>query len=120
MKQEFTPQYLEHIQEINECTENGRLISLLKIYDDYGRPKYKSPKRVLCSRTSNGLIEYEIEKSGYQVEKVIQFTKDDVLVCEGIALSYLNHIDVKNYVIAISQITDAFGIDNLMNRFFKL
>jgi hypothetical protein len=83
------------MQMIIEC--DGTLISLTKIYEDYARPKCKSPKRVIRYRNYMEQIEYEIIQSGYLVDKVIQYTPDGILVNGRIAMSYLNLLDVKSY-----------------------
>ncbi len=60
-----------------------------------------SPKRVLRKKACRELIKDEIIKSGYIVEKVIRYTKDDIMVNRQIAKAFLNSIDEVNYVISL-------------------
>jgi hypothetical protein len=101
MEYKLSEQYKKHLLMIAECHLKRQLISLMEIYIDYGRPKNMSPKRVLRKRTYRELIKDEIIKSGYMVEKVIRYTKDDIMVNRQIAKVFLNSIDEVNYVISL-------------------
>jgi hypothetical protein len=107
--------YLRCLEKIKGCAENGQLISLEEIYSNYGRPKNLSPRRVLGNRRYRGLIMYEIEQSGYEVEKVICFTKTDVMANWKIASVYLHGIDEKDYVVSLFNLELKYGGKNLIN-----
>jgi len=94
MENKISENYSKNMQRI---IETDGLISMTKIYEDYGRPKYKSPRRYLSYKRNKEQVEYAIYESGYQIEKVIQYTPDDILVSGTIAMSYLNQLDVKSY-----------------------
>jgi hypothetical protein len=96
MEQKVSEQYLKNIQMIFEC--RGKLVSLTEIYNDYGRPKNLSPKRIIRMREYKELIDYQIKKTGYSIDKVIKYTQDDILVDRRIAIRYLENIDIKNFV----------------------
>jgi len=101
MEYKLSEQYKKHLLMIAECHLKRQLISLMEIYNDYGRPKNMSPKRVLRKRTCRELIKNEIIKSGYMVEKVIRYTEDDIMVNRQIAKAFLNSIDELNYIISL-------------------
>jgi hypothetical protein len=94
MENKIAENYHKNMQMI---IESDGLISMTKMYEDYGKPKFKSPRRYLSYKRTKQQIEYAIKESGYQVEKVIQYTSDDILVSGTLAMSYLNQLDVKSY-----------------------
>jgi hypothetical protein len=94
MENKISETYNKNMQMI---IESDGLISMTKMYEDYGKPKFKSPRRYLSYKRTKQQIEYAIKESGYQVEKVIQYNPDDILVCGTLAMSYLNQLDVKSY-----------------------
>lgn len=95
MDNKISENYQKNMQRIIES--DGSLISMNRIYEDYGRPKYKSPKRIMSYKRTKEQVEYAIKESGYEVEKVIKYTPDDILVNGPIAMLYLNQLDVKSY-----------------------
>lgn len=94
MENKISENYQKNMQRI---IESDGLLSMGKIYEDYGRPKYKSPKRYMSYKRNKEQVEYAIKESGYEVEKVIKYTPDDILVNGPIAMLYLNQLDVKSY-----------------------
>jgi hypothetical protein len=106
MSSELTKQYMDYIGIIAECKEHRELLSLTSIYDSYKRPRCKSPRRVIRHRELSGLIEYLIIESNYRVEEVIKFTKENVYVNWEVALAYLNCVDIRNYIRALSRIDE--------------
>ena len=94
MENKISENYHKDMQRI---IESDGLLSMTKIYEDYGKPKFKSPRRYLSYKRTKQQIEYAIKESGYQVEKVIQYTPDDIMVIGTLAMSYLNLLDVKSY-----------------------
>jgi|WetSurMetagenome_2_1015567.scaffolds.fasta_scaffold1495510_1 hypothetical protein len=94
MESKISEKYQKSMRTI---IESDGLISLSRIYEDYGRPKCKSPRRVFSYKNTKQQVEYAINESGYMIEKVIQYTPDDILVCGILAMMYLNQLDVKSY-----------------------
>lgn len=79
-----------------EKDANNELINLSEIYEDYGCPRYSSPKRIIGYRTGKELIQYEIEHNDMQVEKVIKYIGEKVYGNYKLALHYLKSIDAYN------------------------
>lgn len=119
MRTEFTRQYQKCIDIISENKKEGKLISLMSIYNDYKRPRYLSPRRVIRYRQLRELIKYLIIKSDYRVEEVIRFSKGEVYGNADVALEYLNLIDVKNYVRALLLLKQDNSPGSILNTFFK-
>lgn len=94
MENKISENYSKNMQRI---IESDGLISMGKIYENYGRPKYKSPRRYMSYKRNKEQVEYAIKESGYQIEQVIQYTTDDILISGTLAMLYLNQLDVESY-----------------------
>jgi hypothetical protein len=118
MNSELSKQYLSHYIRIKDCEKSGKLNSLLDIYNDYGRPKYMSPRRVTGYKTFRDLIEYVIRKANNDVDRVIKYDDRDILVNCDLAIAYLNRLDVKNDVLMMFFLQQFHGREELLKAFF--
>jgi hypothetical protein len=115
MKTDLSKQYMTHISKINDGYKNGRLISLMDIYKDYGRPPHHSPERVMGYKTFSQIIQREMLKAGMNGDKVIRFQDGDVLVNSEIAYAYIGRLDINNHVIMMP-ILDAVKLYHSMRQ----
>lgn len=99
MKPELSDQYMRHLQRFSELQKKGNLISLLEVYEDYGKPKFYSPRRRFQGRQLRNLTGYILKYNNYEIEKVIQYRGQDIYACSDLAIAYLNNLDIKNYMI---------------------
>ncbi len=81
---------LDHIMDQDS---KGKLISLWKIYEDHGCPKYKTPKRFFSYPRQKVFIQYLIEQNDMQVDMVIKYEERDILVDFDLAIHYLRDLD---------------------------
>ena len=93
--------FFKYLEEFIEKEEKSELINLSDIYEDYGHPKYDSPKRILHSKRGKEMIRYEIERHDMQIEKVIRYDGQTVFGNYNLALHYLKSIDAYNYFLFI-------------------
>jgi hypothetical protein len=95
-KQVKREKFFLYLSMISKKGDNNELINLTDIYEDYGHPKYLSPKRILHSRTGKQLIKFEIDKNDMQIEKVIRYQGQTVFGNYNLAIHYLQSIDAFN------------------------
>jgi hypothetical protein len=119
LESRFSLKYLHNLRIISDAEKTLTLVSLNTIYADYEKPRCKSPKQIIRQRICRGLIEYEIEQHDYNIEKVIQYTPNDVFVIGAVALSYLNIIDVKNHIAALKHLHEYYGSGDLIDSLYN-
>jgi hypothetical protein len=81
------------LDHILDQESQGKLISMWKIYEDHGCPKYKTPKRFFSYPRQKEYIQYLIEQNDMQVDKVIKYEGKDILVNFDLAIHYLRELD---------------------------
>ena len=108
--------FFKHMKNLLEKQEQGILIDLTEIYEDYGCPPYMSPKREFHYPRGKQIIEYEIQENHMQVERVIRYDGKKVYGNYALALMYLKGIDAYNAYLVIDMlfmnnptILDEFG-----------
>lgn len=101
MKNNYEKQYSENLRMILRSQTESTLVNLSLIYDSYGRPRNKSPRRVIKTKSCSELIRHEIMKVDYRVEEVIRFVDNHILANIIVAFVYLKSIDEKSYVRAM-------------------
>ena len=89
--------FFNHLSAIMTKDENNELINLTEIYENHGRPRYKSPRRILHYPRGKAMIQYEIERNNNEIEKVIRYDGDTVYGNYHLAITYLREIDAYNY-----------------------
>lgn len=98
MKEFFTKpekQMIMYVLYINKNIDSDNLINLNDIYEDYQRPKNKSPKEIFFSP----ILEYIIDLLPLNCKnKLISFQDNDILVSPSLAFLYLNEIDSENFI----------------------
>jgi len=90
LKSDFTKQYLDYVSTFLECLQTGQLINITKVYNDYGKPPFKSPRRILNQKYFKLTLLELVEENKYEMEKVIIYSGKDVFVTYVLAFSYLN------------------------------
>ena len=81
---------VNHVRSFYDKCSSQQLISLWSVYGDYGKPPYKSPRRVMQYPLNKHWIEHHITNDyNMEVERVIQYCGKDVHVCFEMALRYL-------------------------------
>jgi hypothetical protein len=101
MKNDYEKQYSNNLLMILRSQTEGTLVNLTLIYDSYGRPRNKSPRRVIRNKSCSELIRDEIMKVDYRVEEVIRFVGNHILANSIVAFIFLKSIDQKSYVRAM-------------------
>jgi hypothetical protein len=101
MKNDYQTQYLKNLLMIFNRWKEGQLINLTLIYDSYGRPKNKSPRRVIKNKWCTDIIWNELRNAGYNNENVIKYVDNHFLTNAKIAIAYMQFIDQKSYVRAM-------------------
>ena len=101
MKNNYEKQYANNLLMILRSQADGTLVNLTLIYESYGRPRNKSPRRVIKNKSCSELIREEIMKADYQVEEVLKFVDNHILANSIVAFIYLKSIDEKSYVRAM-------------------
>ena len=104
------------MQRFNQLQERGNLISLYEVYEDYGKPKFNSPRRGFHGRLLRNLTAYILEKNNYEFVKVIQYRGKDIYVCSDLAIAYLNDLDIKSYLIVNIYLRE----EGVMDYFFSI
>ena len=116
MKSDFTKQYLDYVSTFLECLQTGQLINITKVYNDYGKPPFKSPRRILNQKYFKLTLLELVEENKYEMEKVIIYSGKDVFVTYVLAFSYLNKIDRKNFRRLRDYICENHSIAKLLDR----
>ena len=88
--------FLFYLSMITKKSDDNELINLTELYEDFGRPKYLSPKRILHSRTGKQMIQLEIDNNDMQIENVIRYQGQNVYGNYYLAIHYLISIDAFN------------------------
>jgi len=88
--------FFKYLEEFIEKEEKSELIDLTKVHNDYGSPRYYSPRRILHYPRGKAMIQYEIERNDMCVEKVIRYDGQTVFGNYVLALHYLKSIDANN------------------------
>ncbi len=96
---EKNEKFFKHILNFLEKNENGELIDLTEVYEDYGRPSYRSPRRILHYPRGKQLIELEIKNNDMQIEKVIKYSGKRIYGNFKIAMAYFIRIDTVNSIL---------------------
>lgn len=110
--------FFSYLPYIMDKQNKSELINLYQIYEDYGCPRYSSPKRILSYRTGKELIQYEIENNDMQIEKVIKFNGKTVYGNYSLALHYLRSIDAYNSYLFIDLLMHAEP--NILEKYLRL
>jgi hypothetical protein len=119
MNNKFTPQYLDYIDLILKSEATGQLVNLTRMYEDYGRLRYKSPRRLLNTKYYKDMLEDEIQELKYEVERVIVYKGEQIYANHTIALKYLHKLDRKNYRRLRNLLRQSSGIGRLFNELPK-
>jgi hypothetical protein len=116
MNSSLSKQFLSHCKRFIESQEEGELINLYEVYEDYGQPKFRSPRKLLRTRPLRNLAKYLIEKNDYKVEKVIKYSGKDIYVCYDLAMSYLMNLDITNYLILNDYLRESGPLDKFLGE----
>ena len=109
---------VDHVRSFYDKCSSGELISLWEVYVDYGKPPYKSPRRVMQYPLNKHWIEYHITNDyKMEVERVIQYCGKDVHVCFEMAIIYLAEFD-KYYLMKTGLYAGILGIDEISDVLF--
>jgi hypothetical protein len=119
METKFTNQYLDYIDVFLECLNTGQLINISKIYNDYSRPKNKSPQRVLKTALFRDLVMDEIQENNYEIENVIRYDGKDIYVSYEIAIQFLHTIDRENLHQLTKYVCKNYGIGKIWDSIPK-
>lgn len=93
MKTEKKHQILsKYLKRLDEKRESGELIDLTEIYNDFGRPLYKSPKRIQNYLCNTNLKYFQTKVDDSEI-LVIQYMEEKVYGNYYLALLYLNSMD---------------------------
>ena len=107
---------VNHVRSFYDKCSSQQLISLWEVYDDYGKPPYKSPRRIMHYPLNKHWIEYHITNDyNMQVEKVIQYYGKDVHVCFEMAIRYLAKFD-RRILIETGLWAGIWGIDEIVDE----
>jgi hypothetical protein len=112
MKVNFSKQYKDHLISFLKNESEGQLINITDVYEDYGKPSFKSPRRILNQSYFKSKLECLVIEKEYEIEKVIKYSGKDVFVSYEVAYAYLIEIDTKNYQKLIA-FTCKYGISKL-------
>jgi hypothetical protein len=98
MKINLTEQFKNHLGMFLAIDEKGQMINIAEVYENYGRPRFYSPRRRLKARMLRMLTELLIKRHNYEIEKVIRFEGKNVYVCFELAFDYLRELDIDNSI----------------------
>lgn len=119
MKYKLSNQFLSHIKRFIQRQDRGEMINITEVYEDYGKPKFLSPRKLLRYRPLRMLAEFLIKNNNYEIEKVIIYKGKDVYVCYDLAMSYLTNLDPSNYIILNDYLIKVGGLNEIVKLMDK-